>query len=93
MLMKELPNCTQLKRREISALMCVYINNLAEWALSTRRRALVEWLSRVLVTSSRFENISVEEPIARHLNKTNLLIELKGEEKEIYGACNAEIVS
>lgn len=33
------------------------------------------WLSRVLVTSSRFENISVEEPIARHLNKTNLLIE------------------
>lgn len=50
------------------------------------------WLSRVLVTSSRFENISVEEPIARHLNKTNLLIELKGEEKEIYGACNAEIV-
>lgn len=42
MLMKELPNCTQLKRREISALMCVYINNLAEWALSTRRRALVD---------------------------------------------------
>lgn len=37
------------------------------------------WLSRVLVTSSRFENISVEEPIARHLNKTNLLIELKGD--------------
>lgn len=30
--------------------------------------------------------------IVRYFNKINLLIELKGEEKEIYGVCNVEIV-
>lgn len=50
------------------------------------------WLLCVLVMLFWFENIFVEEFIVRYFNKINLLIELKGEEKEIYGVCNVEIV-
>lgn len=47
MLMKELPNCTTTETAgnicfDVKLYSPVYINNLAEWALSTRRRALVD---------------------------------------------------